>query len=66
MYNERFFASSLSLQAWSGIVPQIMSQQNLFSSFPIHYSLVILPIDATYPELLKASLHKAKTTEYMN
>jgi len=43
-----------------------MSQQKPFSSFPIHYSLVILPIDTTYPELLKSSLHKAKTTEYMN
>jgi len=43
-----------------------MSQQNPFSSLPTHYSLVIIPINTTYPELLKASLHKAITTEYMN
>jgi len=58
-----FLLLLVSLQARSAIAPQIMSQQNPFSSFPIHYSLVILPIDTTYPELLKASLHKAKTTE---
>lgn len=58
-----FLLLLVSLQARSAIVPQIMSQQNPFSSFPVHYSLVILPIDTTYPELLKASLLKTKTAE---
>jgi len=58
-----FLLLLVSLQARSAIVPQIMSQQNRFDSFPIHYSLVILPIDTTYPELLKASLYKSKTIE---
>jgi hypothetical protein len=46
----------------AGIVLQI--KQRPFSSFPIHYPLIILPLNTVQPELLIASLTKPQTKKY--
>jgi len=46
-----------------GIVPQIRSWPFPLASFPIHYSLIIIPFHAVWSPSLTASLNKPLITE---
>jgi hypothetical protein len=55
-----------SLRANAGIVTEIMPRPLPASSFPIHYSLIILIVDAVYSELLTASLNTPQVNKINN
>lgn len=55
----------LQSQADGNVMPQIMSQPLLSTSFPINYSLVIVPFSSAWSELLKVPLSQHKQNKYV-